>query len=158
MQTTGTADNNGTMEVDDGHATQSNDQPDSQESISSDNDDKIISHNENFQRIIRETSSITEIETALAKKLVDINYTNKHNDTSLHLAVRRKNIRIVDLLIRRGANVTIRNKYEKTPLLMVEERLNDDPNNANLKSIRELLWRAQSGPSRKRSFEGNDSD
>lgn len=157
MQTSDTPENNQSMDFDDGYTTQQTDQPDSQDSTSSDQNDKFISDNDNFHRLVRENSNITEIEKALSNELVNINYQNVQGDSSLHVAVRQKNPEIVDLLIARGADVTKMNKAEKTPLKMVEERLKKYPYNADLISINESLLRVQPGPS-SRPYAANDRD
>lgn len=160
MQTATKADrgSNETMEVDDGYTTQPNGGPDSQDSTLSDHVDRFISINDNFHGYIRQ-SNVDEIVKALSNESIDINRKNMQGDTALHIAVRRKNMRIIHLLIRHGADVTIKNNDMKTPLVIAEERLKKHPENNDLKSIHELLRRAQPGPSKeKTSIEGNDSD
>lgn len=131
---------------------EANDQPDSQESTSSDREDEISSYNDKLLIMIRENVPVMEIEAALSNRLVNINYQNANGDTPLHVAVRHKNKDIVDLFIKRGANVDIPNKfYSKTPSTMVQERLKKDPNDASLKSIEASLNQALSSSPRKRT-------
>lgn len=144
---------------DDGHTSQPNDQPGSQNSTPSDHEDQLISENEKFHELIRHSTE-DGIKEALLNKSIDINRKNAQGDTSLHVAVRRKNTRIVELLIRRGA-VNIENNHYKTPLKMAEERVQSYPENTDLKSIHELLQREQPGTSaqtlKRSSVDGNDS-
>lgn len=113
----------------------------------SDQDAEITVSNAEFLALAYRSTSKTEINEALSKLGVNVNYQDENGDTALHLSVRSKNDTIVDLLIKRGADSEIQNKKGKTAVTLAQERLENNPDDVRLLSIISLLNAANPGSS-----------
>lgn len=106
--------------------------------------------------MIRNNFPENYIENCLNKGGIRIDYANVVGDTALHVAVDKGCIKIVEILLRRGAKVRLPNNANKTPIDLAKEKKenNLDPN-VDWISIIELLEKAS-----KRAFPGpyTDSD
>lgn len=83
------------------------------------------------------------IKDTLERPSIQLNYQNDDGDTALHLAVETCNKEIVELLIHKGAS-EIRNRFNKKPMDIVEEKLQTSSNeNADWETIKLLLKRGE---------------
>lgn len=75
-----------------------------------------------FQAISQEDN---EVVKNLIKSGFKVNTKDSNNNTALHIAVEHNNLEIVRFLLERGAEVNAKNKFKETPLLMLEDNLED---------------------------------
>ena len=80
-----------------------------------------------FFAIMQEKNA--EVKAALNSGF-DLHTKNKAGQTALHIAVDYGNLEIVRLLLERGAEVNIKDKNRQTPLLMLEDNLEEDDQNS----------------------------
>ncbi len=86
---------------------------------------------------------IIDLITKLLDRGADINITDDiEGNTPLHNAAEITAPEIADLLIKRGANIGARNKANKTPLAISEERLEQKPDDKNTQEVYNLLKNA----------------
>lgn len=90
-------------------------------SDSSDYEDKPISREEELINTVRSNDSQEEKVTKLARLLAqgaDINFKDatRNNDTPLHIAVRKKELKVIEFLVKQGADITLKNNRGRTPL------------------------------------------
>lgn len=116
----------------------------------SDSEDEKNGRHEELMNLIRtDVTTIKQMTNFLSAHKIDINYQNKNGDNFLHVAVRKCRPEIVQLLIGKGADVTLSNNSNKIPLQLVIERLttNKPETLRELRSIEESLRDAQPGTS-----------
>ncbi|AVP87971.1 hypothetical protein phytr_10430 [Candidatus Phycorickettsia trachydisci] len=73
------------------------------------------------------SDSRPKIVSSLLETDINIDALNKLGRTALHIAVIEKNSEVITLLLKKGANFEIKDKYDKTPLSLAK-----DPGLANL--------------------------
>lgn len=89
--------------------------------------------------LIRNRYSTEFITNALNENSIRLNYRNNDGDTALHLAVEVCNENIVDLLVRKGARVDIKNNLNKTPIDIMHEICK---NSSNSNDSDRAKWKA----------------
>lgn len=89
--------------------------------------------------LIRNRCSTELITNALNENSVRLNYRNNDGDTALHLAVEACNENIVDLLVRKGAPVDIKNYFNKTPIDIMHDKWK---NSSNFSDSDRAKWKA----------------
>ncbi|MDX5526934.1 MAG: ankyrin repeat domain-containing protein [Wolbachia endosymbiont of Andrena nigroaenea] len=63
----------------------------------------------------------------------DINFQGKDNGTPLHIAVRKKELKVIEWLVKNGAKIDIKNSRDRTSLDITEKR--DTPNGQDIVQI-----------------------
>lgn len=83
----------------------------------------IVENNMNLILFINERRSLEDLEMALEKEGVQINYMNKLGNTPLHYGVMTEDDNIVNFLIKKGADARLKNKRKESPLSLAEDKL-----------------------------------
>ncbi|XP_055316134.1 uncharacterized protein LOC129575921, partial [Sitodiplosis mosellana] len=101
---------------------------------------------------------VEDIKKALdsEKPKLEVNFKDEDGNTALHFAVEYARKEAVDILLQYGSSTTIQNDEGKTPLNVVEDKLNANPNDDNLKLIKKSLEESRQGTSRSISRTSND--
>jgi len=88
---------------------------------------------------VRHNAPLHEIQALLSDPRIKVNFQDREGTTALHEAALRRNIPIMDLLLRRGANVAPEDHQNNTALHYVYLYYTGDNENELLPAINKLL-------------------
>lgn len=95
-----------------------------------------------FIQLVQADFGLISIEEALSKPDINVNHQDENGYTALYYAIKNVNIDTVNLLLSRGADITIKYNDRETLLDLINKKIKENPSDDKLKIIERLLQKS----------------